>query len=72
VANGTIPSFPNVAPALQGQSVGFGTLFSLDGVHPSSLAHRLIADSIASAINQKYGTSLPVPVCGGPVNCPAP
>ena len=71
MAAGTIPSFPNVAPALQGQSVDFGTIFSLDGVHPSSLAHQLLADSIASAINQKYGTALPIPVCGT-VSCPAP
>lgn len=71
VASGIIPSFPNVTPALSGQSVDFGTIFSLDGVHPSSLAHRLLADSIASAINQKYGTGLPIPICGT-VNCPAP
>ncbi len=71
VANGTIPRFPNLAPALVGQSVGFGTMFSLDGFHPSSLAHRLIADGAAAAINTTYGTTLPVPVCGT-VSCPAP
>jgi len=71
VANGTIPQFPNIAPAMVGQSVGFGTMFSLDGFHPSSLAHQLIADGVADAINDTYGTSLPVPVCGT-VTCPAP
>lgn len=71
VADGTIPRFPNIAPALAGQSVGFGPMFSLDGVHMSSTAHRLMADSVASAINQHYGTTLPVPVCGT-VSCPAP
>lgn len=71
VANGTIPQFPDIAPALLGQSVGFGPMFSLDGFHPSSAAHRLVADSVASAINTTYGTSLPVPVCGT-VTCPAP
>jgi hypothetical protein len=71
LANGTIPQFPNIAPALAGQSVGFGTMFSLDGFHPSSAAHVLIADGIAAAINTTYGTTLPVPVCGS-VSCPAP
>jgi lysophospholipase L1-like esterase len=46
-------------------------LFTQDGVHPSALAHQLVADSVASAINQTYGSSLPVPVCGT-VTCPAP
>ena len=71
VLNGTIPQFPNIAPALVGQSVGFGPLFSLDGFHMSSVAHQLVADSVASIINQHYGTSLPVPVCAT-VTCPAP
>lgn len=39
-------------------NVTFGTWFSLDGVHPSGTAHRVIADSIAAVINRKYGTSL--------------
>lgn len=72
VASGAIPRFPDIAPALLGQSVGFGPYFSLDGFHPSSLAHRVIADGIAAAINTAYGVSLPVPVCGGAVTCPAP
>lgn len=79
-AAGTIPSFPDVSGAFANPrtSVTFGPIFSLDGVHPSSLAHRLVADSVASAINQTYGpngtgvlqTPLPVPVCGGAVTCP--
>lgn len=36
----------------------FGSLFSLDGVHPSTAAHRIIAGNFAAAINAKYGTSL--------------
>lgn len=71
LANGTIPQFPNLLPALGGGSVGFGTMFSLDGFHPSSLAHQLIADGVATAINTTYSTTLPVPVCGT-VTCPAP
>jgi phospholipase/lecithinase/hemolysin len=60
-----IPPNPLVAP------VTFGTLFSLDGVHPSSMAHRVIADSLAATINAKFNTLLPVPVCTGGI-CPAP
>lgn len=37
----------------------FGSLFSFDGVHPSSEAHRLIAIELARAINTRYGTRLP-------------
>ena len=71
VLNGTIPQFPNIAGAAVGQPVTFGTMFTLDGVHPSALAHQIVADSLASVINATYGTSLPVPVCGT-VSCPAP
>ena len=38
--------------------------FSLDGIHPSSAAHVLIADYLVDAINAKYGTALsklPIP-----------
>lgn len=62
VADGTIPAVPNLAPALAGQPVTFGPMFSLDGVHPSSQAHRLIADSVAAHLNAAFGTSIPVPV----------
>lgn len=65
---GAILPFPDVS-LLPAGPIAFGTLFSMDGIHPSTLAHRLIADSVASAINLKYGTTLPVPVCGG-INCP--
>lgn len=71
VLNGTIPQFPNIAGAAVGQPVTFGTMFTLDGVHPSATAHRIVADSLASVINAFYGTTLPVPVCGT-VACPAP
>lgn len=43
----------------------FGPYFSLDGVHPSSLAHTLIASAVINAINTEYGTSIPnVPNAG--------
>ena len=60
-----IPANPLAAP------VTFGTFFTLDGVHPSSLAHQVVASAVAAAINTQYGTALPVPVCGT-VTCPAP
>jgi hypothetical protein len=63
--------FPDLTQVPTGGSVGFGPFFSLDGVHPSSAAQRLFADSVAAITNRTYGTSLPVPVCGA-VTCPAP
>jgi phospholipase/lecithinase/hemolysin len=42
--------------------VGFGPLFSLDGVHPNATAHKIIADSIASHLNTAFGTTIPIPV----------
>ena len=53
-ANGTIPPFPNLAST----NATFGTMFSLDGVHPTAAAHLLIANGIIAAINAKYGTTL--------------
>jgi lysophospholipase L1-like esterase len=69
VIAGVIPPFPDLSAALGGGNVGFGPFFSLDGVHPSTVAHRVVADSVASVINQKYGTTLPVPVCAA-ITCP--
>jgi lysophospholipase L1-like esterase len=53
-AAGAIPPFPNLASTNQ----TFGTYFSLDGVHPSAAAHKLIANELIGVINAKYGTSL--------------
>ncbi|HVP15138.1 MAG TPA: hypothetical protein VMS88_06315, partial [Terriglobales bacterium] len=36
-----------------------GGLFSLDGVHPSDLAHGLIANQMIDAVNAKFGASIP-------------
>jgi phospholipase/lecithinase/hemolysin len=79
-AVGAIPAFPDISRASTGGTVTFqatgapttASLFSLDGFHPSTIAHRVLADSLASAINQKYGTTIPVPVCGVAGVCPAP
>ena len=48
------PNFasPNLATA------PFGKWVSLDGVHPSSAAHALLANYVINAINAKYGTTL--------------
>ncbi len=61
-AAGQVPLFPNISTIGTGGSVGFGPLFSLDGVHPNALAHKLIADSIASRLNSAFGTTIPIPV----------
>jgi len=54
-----IRPIPNLAPALAGQSVTFGTWFSLDGVHPSTLAHQVVTDSLVSTVNRFFGTNIP-------------
>lgn len=51
---GAVPVAPNIASA----TAPFGTWFSLDGFHPSTLAHRAIMNHVAKAINAKYSTSL--------------
>ena len=38
----------------------FGKWFSLDGVHPTAAAHKVIANHIIAAINAKYGSTIPV------------
>ena len=53
-ASGEILPFPNLASS----NATFGTLFSLDGVHPSGAAHQLIANELIATINAKYGTTL--------------
>jgi hypothetical protein len=69
---GAVPVFPDLTHLNdQIPEVLFGPLFSLDGVHPSTIAQRLFADSIAVITNRTYGTSLPVPVCGA-ITCPVP
>jgi GDSL-like lipase/acylhydrolase family protein len=56
--SGAIPVFPNLASAQP-----FGQYISLDGIHPALPAHKLLANGLIAAINNKYGTSLtPVPI----------
>lgn len=47
-----------VAPNLASATAPFGAWVSLDGVHPSTLAHRAITNHFINAINAKYNTSL--------------
>ncbi|HET7042103.1 MAG TPA: hypothetical protein VFI13_08780, partial [Gemmatimonadales bacterium] len=61
-AAGQIPAFPDLSTVGTGGSVGFGPYITLDGVHPSATAHKLIADSIASHLNAAFGTTIPIPV----------
>jgi hypothetical protein len=53
--SGAVP----LVPDLTNPVAPFGLSFSLDGVHPSAAGQALLADLIATAINAKYGTSLP-------------
>lgn len=53
-ATNVIPRFPNFTSA----TATFGSLISLDGVHPAGPAHRLIANALIAAVNAKYGTSV--------------
>jgi len=52
--SGVIPAFPNFAST----TATYGTLISLDGVHPTAAAHKLIANDLMTTINTKYGTAL--------------
>jgi hypothetical protein len=65
-----LSSRPVTQSATGHSSSGLAVLL-LDGVHPSSAASGDRGISIASVINQTYGTSLPVPICVK-VTCPPP
>ncbi len=52
------PSTVSRPPNLASPTNMFGSAFSLDGIHPSSATHILIANDLIDAINAKYGTSL--------------
>lgn len=54
-AAGEVPPFPNLASG----TATFGPWFSLDGVHPSTAAHRLIANLMIQEVNAHYGTTIP-------------
>lgn len=59
-ANPTLVApFPTLPSAATGGNVLFGTWFSLDGVHPSRIAHRAFTDSLISTFNRKFGGTIP-------------
>lgn len=37
----------------------FGALFSFDSLHPSSLAHRIIANAVIGELNAEYKLGIP-------------
>ncbi|MGD2136499.1 MAG: hypothetical protein PVF27_10075, partial [Gemmatimonadales bacterium] len=47
---GQIPLFPD----LTNPSALFGPWLSLDGVHPSTAAHELVADSVMAVLGRTY------------------
>jgi hypothetical protein len=50
---GLVPPAPALAPPLTDQyDTPFGPVFSLDGTHPSSLAHEVVASRLTQTINQ--------------------
>lgn len=58
--SGGVPPFPDISAVASGGPVGFGPYFSLDGFHPSAATHRILTDSVASALNRAYRTALPL------------
>ena len=56
-----VTTFPNLPSVATGGNVTFGSYFSLDGFHPSSVTHKAVADSLASVINRYYKTTIPLP-----------
>jgi phospholipase/lecithinase/hemolysin len=54
-----IAAFPSLPTGPGQPNVLFGSYFTLDGVHPSAAFHRIFTDSIISAVNRTYGTTIP-------------
>ena len=54
-----IPLFPSLTAVPTGGSVNFGDWFSLDGFHPSSATHRVVADSMIAVVNRYFNTEIP-------------
>ena len=59
-----IPPFPDLSAVPTGGSINFGPYFSLDGFHPSSATHRVIADAMIAKINEFYDTQIPAAALG--------
>lgn len=54
-----IPPFPDLSAVPTGGSISFGPYFSLDGFHPSTATHRVIADAMIQVVNEFYNTQIP-------------
>lgn len=55
-----IPAFPNMTSNTRDAAGSvFGTLFSLDGAHPSAAGQKIIANIAIDAINTKYTLQIP-------------
>jgi len=50
---------PFSAVALMTSSAPYGALISLDGIHPNTNGHAVLATAAARAINQRYGLAIP-------------
>ena len=59
VQDGGIPAFPGLGAVPTGGSINFGNWFSLDGFHPSSATHRVVADSVIAVVNRTFDTQIP-------------
>jgi hypothetical protein len=56
----SFPAFPGTVPdPTISVTQPFGSAFSLDGIHPSSSTHAIVAGALIQAINLVYGTSIP-------------
>jgi len=55
---GSIPAFPNTPPRPTSVTAPFGAFFSFDGIHPSAVTHKAIANALIQTINGYFGTSL--------------
>ena len=53
-SSGAIPTLPNFLSATQ----PFGPYITLDGIHPSALAHQILANLLIGGINAKYGVAI--------------
>jgi lysophospholipase L1-like esterase len=51
---GAIPTLPNFLSATQ----PFGPYITLDGIHPSARAHKILANLLIRGINAKYGVAI--------------
>ena len=54
-----IPGWPSLTSNTRDATTSvFGSVFSLDGVHPSAAGQKIIANAMIDAVNAKYGTTI--------------